>query len=77
MGWEFSLRCRAQVAVQVLHTADAAGERADTGFEIRFRSIPRKGPQGGSACETLQPLLGTAAPRGDPRVVARHEGVPS
>ena len=63
MGWEFSLRCRAQVAVQVLHTADPAGERADTGFEIRFRSIPRRGPQGGSACETQQSLFTIGAPR--------------
>ena len=63
MGWEFALRCRAQVAVQVRHSADALGERADTRFEIRFRSVARKGPHGGSACETLQPLLATGAYR--------------
>ena len=62
IGWEFGLRCRAQVALQLLHTADSLGERADTGFEIKFRSIPRKGASGG-ACETLQPLFTSGAPR--------------
>ncbi len=62
MGWEFGLRCRAQVAIQVLHTTDSLGERADTGFEIKFRSIARKGASGG-ACETLQPLFTSGAPR--------------
>ena len=62
MGWEFGLRCRAQVAIQVLHTADSLGERADTGFEIKFRSIARKGASGGT-CETLQPLFTSGAPR--------------
>ena len=50
-------------AVQVRRTADAMAERADTGFEIRFRSVPRNTPNGGSACEAPRPLLGTATPR--------------
>ena len=62
IGWEFGLRCRAQVAIQVLHTADSLGERANTGFEIKFRSIPRKGASGGT-CETFQPLFTSGAPR--------------
>ena len=63
IGWEFGLRCRAQVALQMLHTADSLGERANTGFEIKFRSIPRKGPSGGGTCETIQPLFTSGAPR--------------
>ena len=63
LGWAFSLRCRAQVAVEVLHTAAALGEKADTGFQIKFRSVAPGGGSGGASCETLQPLFASSAPR--------------
>ena len=50
LGWEFNLQCRAHLVIQVLHTADSLGERADTGVEIQFRSIARKGSSGRGAC---------------------------
>ena len=63
LGWAFSLRCRAQVAVEVLHTAPTLGEKADTGFQIKFRSVAPGGGSGGASCETLQPLFASSAPR--------------
>ena len=63
LGWAFSLRCRAQVAVEVLHTAATLGEKADTGFQIKFRSVAPGGGSGDASCETLQPLFASSAPR--------------
>ena len=63
MGWEFSFRCRVQVAVEVLHTAPTLGEKADTGFQIKFRSVAPGGGSGGASCETPQPLFASGAPR--------------
>ena len=63
LGWEFSLRCRVQMAVQLLRTTDSLGEREDTGIELRFRSIARRGTSGTGTCDTLQPLFTSGAPR--------------
>ena len=51
------------MAVQLLHTTDSLGEREDTGIELRFRSIARRGASGTGTCDTLQPLFTSGAPR--------------
>ena len=63
LGWKFSLRCRVQMAVQLLRTTDSLGEREDTGIELRFRSVARRGASGTGTCDTLQPLFTSGAPR--------------
>ena len=55
LGWTFALRCRAQVAVQVLHGGAGPGNGTDTGFELTFRSIAPVGRPGAASCKTLQP----------------------
>ena len=50
LGWEFNLQCRVHLVVQVLHIDDRLGERADTGVEIKFSSITRKGSSGRDHC---------------------------
>ena len=62
VGWTFAWRCRVQVAAQLLHTDAGPGERADTGFELTFRSIAPGGRPGGVSCATLQPPFTLAAP---------------
>ena len=73
VGWEFAPSCRAQVAVHVLHTTDVRGERADTGFEITFRSILRRGSDDTGACKTLRPMLATPARRDNRAVQGRTD----
>ena len=63
VGWAFTVRCRAQVAVQVLHAAAGPGARTNTGFELTFRSIAPGGRPGAASCGTLQPLFSSVAPR--------------
>ena len=63
VGWAFTVRCRAQVAVQVLHAAAGPGERTNTGFELTLRSIAPGGRPGAASCDTLQPLFTSVAPR--------------
>ena len=63
MGWAFTVRCRAQVAVQVLNSAAGPGERTDTGFELTLRSIAPGGRPGGASCDQRQPLFTSVAPR--------------
>ena len=47
LGWEFSLRCRIQVAVRMMHGTGLPGELSDTGLQIGFRSIiPPPGSSG-------------------------------
>ena len=57
MGWAFKVGCRAQVAVQLLHTAARPGERSDTGFELTFGSLAPGARSAAAACGTLQPLF--------------------
>ena len=63
VGWAFTVRCRAQVAVQVLNSAAGPGERTDTGFELTLRSIAPGGRPGGASCDQRQPLFTSVAPR--------------
>ena len=51
------------LVVEVLHTAPTLGEKADTGFQIKFRSVAPGGGSGGASCETPQPLFASGAPR--------------
>ena len=65
LGWEFSLRCRIQVAVRMTHGTGLPGDRSDTGLRIGFRSImPRRasgGSPGGASCGMAQPLFQSGA----------------
>ena len=63
VGWALTVRCRAQVAVQVLNSAAGPGERTNTGFELTLRSIAPGGRPGAASCDTLQPLFTSGAPR--------------
>ena len=65
LGWEFSLRCRIQVAVRMTHGTGLPGDRSDTGLRIGFRSImPRRasgGSPGGASCGMAHPLFQSGA----------------
>ena len=65
LGWEFSLRCRIQVAVLMTHGTGLPGDRSDTGLRIGFRSImPRRasgGSPGGASCGMAHPLFQSGA----------------
>ena len=47
----------------MLHIVGTLGEKDDTGFQIKFRSVAPGGGSGGASCETLQPLFASGAPR--------------